>query len=771
MRKLKLISAGLGLVLLAAVAAPYISAAAYAPRLQTSLERALGRRVMLGGLVRFSLWRGPAITAEDVVIQEDPAIGSEPIAYVGKMEIGAAFWSLFRGQFRIGSIRLEESDSGSPTTINLTKSPEGTWNFASIINRSVMSSAPAIHVRAGRINFNFGETQSVFYLLQTDLDIDPPASRSGGWKVSGEAQAARTDKPALGLGTFSVNGNWWVDPERVDLDVRLERTLLGELAVLTSGQAGGVHGTITSRLHFAGPINGIGILGRLTIEDVHRWDLLPSKDLGWPLDLRGRLDLSSQQLELQATSTVVPITTRFRASNYLSNPHWAVTMTWNRFPIGPVLQLATDMGAHFPPKLGLSGTIDGAIGYSGSSGFAGQLVLHDTALTIPDSAPVRFDEVHVLVDRGKFWLAPALVHATEHDEARLEATYSMDDGTLDLAIGTSGMNLESLRAQAALAAVPWLEKMNTGQWSGELRYHVMPDLAGWSGDIQLTDAQVALPGLADPLEIQSAHVGIDGARINVDRLSAQAGKIAFTGDYRYDPDAARPHRLRLRAPHVDAADLEAELMPTLRRSTSLFARAFSRSTVPDWLRERKLDGAVQINELVMADARLTNVRARLNWDVAHVDLVGLEAKLGRATIAGALTVDLAGPRPVYQLTGGVKALDWQSGKLDAEGTVETLGTGEQLLANLKSEGTFSSSGMDYGALAGDYALAWTQAAPRLRLTDLSLRTDDGTYIGSGATQADGHLVISLTSGSREMHMSGTLAALKVDEGPTGPRTP
>jgi hypothetical protein len=760
-RAFQFAAGAVGLILLAGILAPFISAAAYGNRLRNSLERALGRRVEIQGPVRFSLFKGPGISAESVVIYEDPALGFQPIAYVDKMEVGPAFWSLLRGHFGVGSIRLEDA------TINLTKSPAGAWNFASFVNRSVMSTAPAIHVRGGRINFNFGDTQSLFYLMETDVDIAPPASLTGGWRVSGEAQAARSDKPAEPLGSFTWNGRWWVAPERVDLDVRLERTQLGELAVLMSGQAGGVHGTITSRLHLAGPIDGIGILGRLTVEDVHRWDLLPSKGQGWPLDLRGRLDLTGQQLELQATSAVVPITTRFRATNYLANPHWAVTMTWNRFPIGPVVQLATDMGAHFPPKLGLNGTIDGAIGYSGSGGFEGQLVLHDTAVTIPDSPPVRFEEVHVMVDHGKIWLAPALVH-TEHDEARLEATYSMDDDTLDLSIGTAGMNLDALRAQAALAAVPWLEHMNSGQWSGELHYHVKPENAGWTGDLQLTDAQVAVPGFADPIQIEQAHVAIDGARVNVDGLSAQAGKIAFTGDYRYDPDAARPHRLRVRAPHVNAADLEAELMPTLRRSTSLFARAFSRSTLPVWLHERKLDGSVQIGELEIADVRLQNVRARLTWDVARVELAALEAKVGRAAIAGTLAVELAGPRPVYKLSGKVKALDWQSGKLDAEGTLESAGTGEQLLTNLKSDGTFASSGMDYGALAGDYSLAWAQNAPRLRLNDLSLRTEDATYIGSGATQNDGRLVISLSSGSREMRMSGTLAALKVDE--AGART-
>jgi hypothetical protein len=66
------------------------------------------------------------------------------------------------------------------------------------------------------------------------------------------------------------------------------------------------------------------------------------------------------------------------------------------------------------------------------------------------------------------------------------------------------------------------------------------------------------------------------------------------------------------------------------------------------------------------------------------------------------------------------------------------------------------------SVAGDYSFSWWQAVPRLLLTALNLRTEDETYTGRGATQNDGRLVILLTNGAREIHMSGTLAKLKVD---------
>ena len=37
------------------------------------------------------------------------------------------------------------------------------------------------------------------------------------------------------------------------------------MTALMRGQDGGVHGTLTSRLHLAGPLDNIGITGRLDI--------------------------------------------------------------------------------------------------------------------------------------------------------------------------------------------------------------------------------------------------------------------------------------------------------------------------------------------------------------------------------------------------------------------------------------------------------------------------------------------------------------------------
>jgi len=760
----RLLGALVALLLVVGFGAPFLSADQYAARLRHSLSRALGREVEFRQGVKFNLFRGPGFSADDVVIHEDPAIGMEPMAYVDSVDVRPSIWSLLGGRFVISSIRLEGA------TINLTKSgapsDAGRWNFMSFVNPSVMSAAPAVHVRGGRINFNFGDAKSVFYLTETDFDLSPPGSLDKGWSVSCSARPARTDRPAQGLGSFTLKGRWFVSPERVDLDLALDRTGLDEFTALWRGQSGAVHGTVSSRLHLGGPINNIGITGRLNVEDVHRWDLLPMGGHGWPFDIRGRLDLVAQQLDLQSNSpgnAPLPLWIRFRAADYLAQPHWAVTVNWNRFPVGPILELARHMGAALPPKLQLAGVMDGAIGYSGQGSVQGAVAFQDASLTIPDSPAVRFEHAALVFDGDRVRLSPAVARMADEDAAEIEADYAMGSGTLDVSISTEGMQVASLRAQAA---VPWLEQVRSGQWSGQLRYHRETEQAGWTGHLQLTDAEMPIPGLADPLEVASAHGQIDGARVALDHIDAQAGKVAFTGTYSYEPGAARPHHLRLHAGTLDAADLEAELRPTFFRS-GIIARALGRTSVPDWLKQREVDGNIQVDDLLLAGAHLDNVRARLLWDVTRVELEGLQARLDRAAIAGSLSINLRGARPVYILTGSVKGLNWQSGKLDGEGTVETSGAGPQLLANLKSDGVFTAGGLDFGGLngrsfSGNYSLTWAAAAPRLRLTGLTLRTEDDAYTGRGSTQDDGRLLLVLTNGAKELRVSGPLDKLRVE---------
>jgi hypothetical protein len=211
-------------------------------------------------------------------------------------------------------------------------------------------------------------------------------------------------------------------------------------------------------------------------------------------------------------------------------------------------------------------------------------------------------------------------------------------------------------------------------------------------------------------------------------------------------------------------------MPTLRHNRGLIARALSlgRASLPEWLADRHLDATVQIGTLQLGDAEARDLRMHLLWDAAKAEFADIRASLDGGAVTGALSVGLRGSRPTYRLQAQAKGVAWKSGKVDAETVLESSGTGLELLAGLHSSGTFVARGLemdalpDLGSVSGAYELVWARMAPLVRFTDLQLVSGDDTYTGQGATQPDGRLLFQLTSGSKEMHMSGTLAELRVD---------
>jgi len=776
-RAAKWLSVALALLLAAGIAAPYLSGNRFAPRIRAALESALGRKVELGA-IHFSLFAGPGFSVDNVVIHENPAIGIEPIAYVGSLEAVPRLTSIFGGRLEFASIRLDDA------SINVAKtggpSEPGRWNFEALLNRSVIRAIPEVHVRSGRINFKFGDTKSVFYLTNTDLDIAPPSHGATVWNVEFTGEPARTDKPAHGFGEFIARGRWTqIGTGRLELDVRLEKGAIGEIVALLHGFDAGIHGTVAARMHLAGPLDDIRISGSMDVEGVHRWDRMPPYGQSWPLRLAGRLNMPAQTIEMESTTAggeTLPMAVRFRCSDYLSQPRWGVALNWNRFPAGPVLDLARQMGADLPPKLNMTGSLDGVLGYTGQGSLQGELDFHNASIAIPDSPPIRSEQARLIFDRGHAKLVPAVVRTAQDETAQLEADFDWKAQALDLTISTDSMRVESLRAQAALAAIPWLDQVSSGTWKGQLRYQMpAPGTAlantGWTGVIDLQDAKFPLPGLAEPVVVESASALIDGARVTIERIHAQAGKLAIEGEYRYEPQMARPHRLRIGIPEADAAELERLLMPTLRHSRGLIARALSlgRASLPAWLADRHVDATVQIGSLQLGGAEARDLQTHLVWDAAKAEFTDVRASLVGGRVAGILAVSLRGSRPTYRFEARAKGVEWKSGKVDAEAVLESSGTGVELLARMHSTGTFAARGLEMEALpdlesvAGAYDLVWAQTAPVLRFTDLQVVSGDEIYTGQGATQPDGRLLFQLTSGSKEMRMSGTLAELRVDQ--------
>ena len=172
-----------------------------------------------------------------------------------------------------------------------------------------------------------------------------------------------------------------------------------------------------------------------------------------------------------------------------------------------------------------------------------------------------------------------------------------------------------------------------------------------------------------------------------------------------------------------------------------------------------MDGTLQIGRLRFGDKELRRLRARVRWSGARVDLLGVEASVENGAAYGRASVDLAGRVPVYRMDFHLDSFDFEGGKIDADGVVATNGTGGQLLSRIRSQGSFNGRGLDIGqTVSGCYLLE----GPRLRLTELQLQVGPDLFIGRGAMQDDGRLLLQLSSGVRQLRVTGTLAQLVVE---------
>jgi hypothetical protein len=134
-------------------------------------------------------------------------------------------------------------------------------------------------------------------------------------------------------------------------------------------------------------------------------------------------------------------------------------------------------------------------------------------------------------------------------------------------------------------------------------------------------------------------------------------------------------------------------------------------------------------------------------------------------------VNLAKSSPLYNWAGTLENLEYRNGRLDLDGELETSGIAEALLLNLRSQGTFEGKGIELSpdtevtAISGDYKIAPASGIPRLVLSNVQVEQGPDTFSGQGSSQPDGHIVLELTSGRKQLRLTGMLLPIHPDTSP------
>jgi hypothetical protein len=748
-------------VLFAAWYVPRIGAGQYRDRAQAALEKALGRKVEIGE-VRFNLLPMPGLTISDVRIGEDPKIGAEPFAYVTTLRAVPRISSLFGGPFEFASVDLLD------TSLNLTRvdrTANGVdWNFASLLRRETLAAFPSVHMRGGRINFKFEDTKSLFYLLNTDVDLWPPDYTQGPWTLRIHAEPARTDRPARGFGSFVARGQWLQSRGTTTLDVKLEQSELGDMLTLFNGYESNLHGDVAGDAHLAGPLNQIGIAGRMTVSDVHAWNQTPPGGSGWRFDIGGTFNLPGQVIDLsaKAAGSQSPLQVRYRVSDYLRHPRWGVTVNLNHFPLSPVPEIARNLGIPVPADYKFEGTADGAVGYSmpeGAPRMDGEMSFSNSTFVVARTPPLHMPSAELRFSGSTVKLEAAEVTNESQETAAIAGSFDVESRALNVELSSDGMAIASLKRQVAVAGIPLLSQATSGTWRGDLRYGD----GAWSGDVNLADADIPFEAFAQPVHLVSTDATIDGAGLSMKRIKLTLGDIAADGEYRYDAAATRPHKFKITIPEASAAALEKLLMPTLRRGNFLnYAFNFGRVPEPDWLRTMRADGTIQTGSLDIGGAHFAKLRARVIWEGTGIQLGGLETQFGDAKFNGSATLHLAGRQPAYDVKGKLTGLEWHNGTIGAEGGLSTAGFGAALLTNMKAQGTFDGRDLElsapdvYDSVTGTFEWAWDARNPKLKVPQLVMKAGPDTWLGNAEMGDNGQLLLKVSDGTKHFQAAGAI---------------
>lgn len=765
-----------GLTIAAGLIAPRLDADRFGARVKDSLESALGRRVEIQGKVRLDVFGGPGFSVEKVVIHDDPAVSLEPLAYVESLEARVSFASFWTGRLQFSNLRLV-----NPSLNVARHSERAELNLVSVVGRTANapqgSALPEIEVRGGRINFKIDDTKSIVYLTEVSLDASPPSALGGEWRIRLQGAPARTDRATQRYGVFRARAAWKPDAATggtVNGSMELERSSLGEWIRLVHGHDIGIHGQVTSRARFRGPVSNIKIEGRVEVSDVHRWDLLPPYWGYWPFDYRGTLDLAGQTFEADTTGNA-PVQVAVRATGILGKLVWAARTSFRNVPLGATTALAGQMGLSVPAGLNVSGQVTGVIGYGPESGANGMATVSELTFQSPEKPQVSVPKAELVLAGPLIRMTPSPALLGASAPVRVEAEYSWQSQVFDAVLTSKGAGIPATTAAAQLAGTaPVLEQCSKGVWKGLLRYQKRPEHAGqWSGVVEIQDAVLRVDGLAEPVVLTSARVALREPGAVVDRIRGQAGAATFSGDYRYVAAAPHPHQLRLSIAPLEAPELERLFAPVLRRDEGFLTRALrlGRMRLPEWLSERRAEVNFNIAELAIPGLPLTRVRGRLTWDGADVHAPEFSARIGAGALAGELRANLRGAEPAYRFHGRFHEVVWSGGEWEGVGTVNTNGMGRQLLHNLRIETGFAGHSVAmtpdsrFKTVSGQCTLSLVRGVPVLRLTKLHATVGDDTFEGKGATSADGRLNLDLSGPERELRLTGTLSPFRLEPRP------
>jgi hypothetical protein len=753
--------------------APFVNASAFRGRIEGVLGDAFGRKVEIEA-VHFTLFTGPGFTLQNVTIEEDPRFGLEPFASIATLELRVRLDKLLLGRISPLSLRLVDA------SLNLVKNDDGAWNAVELVERlgaprrAPFNFIPAVQLSNARVDFKLGTRKTTLYVMETELSIYPESS--GKIYLKFEGSPARTDRAGNGFGHLTGTANWYLKPaastgNELEADVNLQPSNLSELTTLFEGQDMGVHGNVSAHVLISGPLSDLRAQGEVQLRDVHRWDLLPSPGDRLQVHFQGNVDLNAHTLTLATVSpkgTESPATLQLRVNDFMTRPRWSVLANLRKAPLESLLPLARRMGMALPAGLEMTGTLNGAVGFSNAAGLEGGVVITNAVANIPNVPPLHSASANVTISGDKIHIEPAILETDSGGTLRAGGDFKLATQDLTADIGVDQFSITAFKqtTDAWFGSPDALALAQDGRLSGnfvvtsssDAGVPAAPQRPVWSGQMQFSDATLAIPGIAVPAKRVQGKANFDGKTFDLAHMSGMVDQSPFTASYHYSAAAKHTERLRLEFEQADLSRLEAMLAPSLSDDSLLSHLPFTRRSIPAWLAARSMEGDVSVEHFSIQQLPPGPMSAHFKWQGTTLQFSRLQAAVASGSMEGSGMIGLSARLPRYHFVLKVSDYPWGGGILAANGIFDSSGTGALALQNLQAAGDFSGEDIEFSdvdlfsLVSGKFSFAFDGDTPSLKLSMLNARRDDGEWSGGGASSADGKLHLDLISGDRQLHL-------------------
>jgi hypothetical protein len=728
--------------------------------LTSRLESAFGRPVEVGSY-RFSLWGGPTLEAQSVIVAEDARFGNEYFLRAESLTVRFRLRSLLRGHLELGTLSLTRP------SLNLVRNAYGDWNLSEWLPRPAGSPAtsaaigPAqpyssqlrfrkVEVEGGRINFKNGDEKIPFAFtnVQGSLEAESP----GRWRFDIDATPSRAAVVVQQAGTIHLTGHVGGTSSRLRpalLELSWRDTSITDVLRLARTFDNGVHGMLAISLTARTEGEGWLLDGRAALQQIHRWDLpIRADNPSLNVIARGKLDLAGSRLELTQATIEAPH----------SNAHATGVLDWNHtgktstrdtpetylqidspgISLSDVLAGLRAFHPNVAEDLSLRGSADfsmtlrdwpprldrGTVSVSGA-------VLDGKELRVPmrlGPAVVRFDAAGVS-------LAPTTLSSGGTDTAfRIDSTVKL--GTVPASsTHLAGNTIQARDILSTVKSLGW-DVSHGWDFGGPVRcdlrwagaaypWQVQPvGTLDWGGEPG--SGSLRAPFLNQPVEQIKAHADFKPGVRHVALSSVQAFGAHWTGTFDRRNLAAE-WQFALAADRLSGAELDLWLNPRWRQSfldrmlPFLNPRAASSSSVaPEALRA---SGKLSLGELILAPFNARNLSGDLTLEGRRIEFENVKGEFYGGKITGALDAGLVAP-PAYHLGFEFTSVDlnaFTAASPNLAGLFAGLASGEisfhargasraDLIASLECQGSARVAGAELRKM--NLADSLREAAPR-----------------------------------------------------------